>query len=50
LSDEEMKAVHLKPYHDLHVALAEAIKEKGENASIIVLPFGSITVPKVVSN
>ncbi len=47
LSDEQMKAVHLKPYHDLHVALQEAIKEKGEEASIIVLPFGSITVPKV---
>ncbi len=48
LSDEEMRAVHLKPYHDLNVALAEAIAEKGEDASIIVLPFGSITVPKVV--
>lgn len=48
LSDEEMKAVHLKPYHDLTIALEDAIKEKGENASIIVLPFGSITVPKVV--
>lgn len=48
LSDEEMKAVHLKPYHDLPVALRDAIAEKGEEASIIVLPFGSITVPKVV--
>jgi nickel-dependent lactate racemase len=48
LSDEEMKAVHLKPYHDLPVALRDAIAVKGEEASIIVLPFGSITVPKVV--
>jgi len=47
LSDDEMRAVHLKPYHDLKVALEEAIAQKGENASIIVLPFGSITVPKV---
>ncbi len=47
LSDEEMKAVHLKPYHDLRLALSDAIKEKGADSSIIVLPFGSITVPKV---
>lgn len=50
LSDEQMKAVHLKPYHDLNVALAEALKEKGEDASIIVLPEGSITVPKIADN
>ena len=49
LSDEEMKAVHLKPYHDLSIALEDAIKEKGEDASIIILPFGSMTVPKVVN-
>ncbi|MFV0481035.1 MAG: nickel-dependent lactate racemase [Campylobacteraceae bacterium] len=49
LSDEEMKAVHLKPYHDLNIALSDALNEKGKNAKIIVLPFGSITVPKVVS-
>jgi nickel-dependent lactate racemase len=49
LTDEQMKAVHLKPYHDLHVALEDAIKEKGKDARIIVLPFGSITVPKIVS-
>lgn len=49
LSDEQMKAVHLKPYHDLVKALEDAIAEKGKDATIIVLPFGSITVPKIVS-
>ncbi|MBP6497509.1 MAG: nickel-dependent lactate racemase [Campylobacteraceae bacterium] len=49
LSDEEMRAVHLKPYHDLAKALEDAIAEKGKDATIIVLPFGSITVPKIVS-
>ncbi|EAU01023.1 MULTISPECIES: nickel-dependent lactate racemase [Campylobacter] len=47
LSDEEMRAVHLKPYHDLQKALNDALKEKGENAKIAILPFGSMTVPKV---
>lgn len=49
LSDEQMRAVHLKPYHDLVKALEDAIVEKGKDATIIVLPFGSITVPKIVS-
>lgn len=47
LTDDEMKAVYLKPYHDLQVALNDALKEKGNDASIIILPFGSMTVPKV---
>jgi nickel-dependent lactate racemase len=50
LSDEQMKAVHLKPYHDLNTALSDAIALKGKNASIIVLPFGSITVPKIAKS
>lgn len=49
LSDEQMRVVHLKPYHDLKKALEDAIAEKGKDATIIVLPFGSITVPKIVS-
>jgi len=49
LSDEQMRAVHLKPYHDLSKALEDAIAEKGKDATIIVLPFGSITVPKIIS-
>ncbi|CZE46339.1 nickel-dependent lactate racemase [Campylobacter geochelonis] len=47
LSDEEMRAVHLKPYHDLQPAINDAIKQKGSNASVIVLPAGSLSVPKV---
>ncbi|MBE3021813.1 nickel-dependent lactate racemase [Campylobacter sp. 7477a] len=47
LSDDEMKAVHLKPYHDLQTALNEAFAQKGKDASVLVLPAGSITVPKV---
>ena len=48
LSDEQMRAVHLKPYHDLNKALNDAISEKGKDATIIVLPFGSMTVPKII--
>lgn len=47
LSDEQMRAVHLKPYHDLSVALKDAFNEKGKDASVIILPYGSMTVPKV---
>ena len=48
LSDDQMRAVHLKPYHDLNKALNDAISEKGKDATIIVLPFGSMTVPKII--
>ncbi|MFC6179700.1 nickel-dependent lactate racemase [Lactiplantibacillus daowaiensis] len=47
LTDEEMRNVHFKPYHDLKVALADALAEKGSDASVIVLPAGSMTVPEV---
>ena len=46
LSDDEMRAVHLKPYHDLQKALDDALAQKGADAGIIILPFGSMTVPK----
>ncbi len=47
LSDEQMRAVHFKPYHDLRLALADALAQKGPNATVIVLPAGSITAPRV---
>lgn len=47
LPDETIEAVHMKPYHNLETALREALKEKGEDAKVIVLPCGSVTVPRV---
>lgn len=47
LSDDEMRAVHLKPYHDLQKAVDDALAQKSADAGIIILPFGSMTVPKV---
>lgn len=47
LTDEEMRNVHFKPYHDLKKAFKDALDEKGDNASVIVLPAGSMTVPEV---
>lgn len=47
LTDEQMKVVYLKPYHNLNKALEDSFAQKGKNASVIVLPFGSITVPKI---
>ena len=46
LSDDEMRAVHLKPYHDIQKAVDDALAQKGADAKIIILPFGSMTVPK----
>lgn len=47
LTDEEMENVHFKPFHDLKTAYAAAVAEKGADASVIVLPAGSMTVPEV---
>ncbi len=46
LEDELIKKVHIKPFSDIKKALNEAINLKGENAKIIVLPYGSMTIPK----
>ncbi|SUX30780.1 general glycosylation pathway protein [Campylobacter sputorum subsp. bubulus] len=47
LSDEEMKSVHFKPYHNLQKAMNDAFKELGNDAKVIILPAGSMTVPKI---
>ncbi len=47
LTDEEMMNVHFKPFHDLNVAFQQALKQKGPDASVIILPAGSLTVPEV---
>ncbi|HIZ96418.1 MAG TPA: nickel-dependent lactate racemase [Candidatus Ligilactobacillus excrementavium] len=47
LTEQEMQNVHFRPFHDLNSAFKEAVKQKGPNASVIVFPAGSMTVPEV---
>lgn len=47
LTDEEMVNVHFKPFHDLKTAFSQALAEKGDAASVIILPAGSLTVPEI---
>lgn len=47
LTDEEMRAIHMKPYHSIQKSIDDALAIKGKDAKIIVLPYGSITVPKL---
>jgi nickel-dependent lactate racemase len=47
LDDKDMKAIFIKPFHDLQTALDKAIAKKGTNAKVLFLMDGSITVPMV---
>ncbi|MCP4220919.1 MAG: nickel-dependent lactate racemase, partial [bacterium] len=47
LTDEEMRGVFLKPYHDVREAIQQALEQKGEDAKVLFLMEGSITVPMV---
>lgn len=47
LTDQQMRNVHFKPFHELTAAYQAAVAEKGDQASVIVLPAGSMTVPEV---
>jgi len=50
LEDEIIKKALLKPYSDIQKAVDDAIKEtkkKGKQPKIIVMPFGSLTIPQM---
>lgn len=50
LDDSTIKRAMLKPYHDIQKAVDDAvklIKSKGKKPRIVVMPFGSLTVPEV---
>ncbi|MFA5771309.1 MAG: nickel-dependent lactate racemase [Thermoplasmata archaeon] len=47
LKDEVVKNAFMMPFSDVREAIDEAIKEKGENAKILFLMCGSVSVPKV---
>ena len=50
LDDETIKKAMMKPYSNLQTALDDAIKTikaKGEQPKIVVMPFGSLTIPQI---
>ena len=47
MEDDFVRTIFMEPYHTVQEAYDEAVKCKGENASVIVMPFGGSTLPKV---
>jgi len=45
VADETVQSIFMKPYHDVNAALQEALRLKGPDARVTVLPDGSLTVP-----
>ncbi len=45
ISDEVVRAAHLEPCHDIGAAVAEALRERGPEARVAVLPQGPLTIP-----
>ncbi len=47
LEHDFVKRVFLEPYSDIQTAIDDAIKIKGSDAKIVVMPYGGSTLPKV---
>jgi nickel-dependent lactate racemase len=47
LADDQVRAAHLEPVHDLQSAVADSMARHGPQASICVLPQGPQTIPYV---
>jgi nickel-dependent lactate racemase len=45
VADEVVKSIFMRPFADVNTALQEALKLKGPDAKVTVLPDGSLTVP-----
>jgi nickel-dependent lactate racemase len=45
LVDEVKKNLFIKSFNSLEEAFSEAIKVQGENAKVLVMPYGSSTLP-----
>lgn len=45
LSDEQIRAAHFEPAHDVSAAVEEALRAAGPGASLCVLPQGPQTIP-----
>ncbi|MBR0466480.1 MAG: nickel-dependent lactate racemase [Clostridia bacterium] len=47
LDEELVKSIFMKPYKSVQSAFDDAIKKYGENATVIAMPYGGSTLPRV---
>jgi nickel-dependent lactate racemase len=45
LSDDQIRAAHLQPIHDVSSAVESAMRTAGKNATVCILPNGPQTIP-----
>jgi nickel-dependent lactate racemase len=45
LSDDQIRAAHLQPIHDVSAAVEDARRQAGIRATLCILPHGPITIP-----
>ena len=45
LSDDQIRAAHFEPVHDVSAAVEDAMRSAGRNGTICVLPHGPQTIP-----
>ena len=45
ISDDDIRAVHLTPCHDVAATVVERLKKLGPKARVAVLPQGPLTIP-----
>jgi len=50
LPEDEIKAVHIKPFDSVEAALEKAFELKGKDAKVTVLPLGSLSVPNILKS
>lgn len=46
MDSELVKSIFMEPYTDVQKAFDDALKEQGEDAKVIVMPFGGSTLPR----
>ena len=47
MDSEFVRSIFLEPYKDLQTAINDALIEQGENAGIIIMPYGGSTLPVI---
>ncbi|MHB1314097.1 MAG: nickel-dependent malate racemase, LarAH6 family [Christensenellales bacterium] len=48
LSADIVKSIHLEPFSSVQQAVSEALASLGEDASVLVMPYGGSTLPSVI--